>query len=176
MKTHSLEAQLWIPRNREEVFPFFANASNLQRITPEFLDFRILTPEPIPMHSGALIDYRLSLHGLPIRWRTLISVWEPPFRFVDEQVRGPYALWHHEHLFEERDGGTLVTDRVRYAIPFSFLPGSELIHKLFVKGDILRIFEFRQSCLRDVFGCTPIHPSVIRFDEPDPQPTLPLHV
>ena len=176
MKTHSLEAQLWVPHPRDAVFPFFADASNLQRITPKFLDFKILTPQPIAMYPGALIDYRLSLHGIPIRWRTLISTWEPPFRFVDEQVRGPYSLWHHEHIFEERDGGTLVIDRVRYAIPFSWAPGSEIIHSLFVKKDIRSIFDFRQTCLREVFGCHADHPSIIRFDEPQMQPELPLHV
>ena len=104
----------WLPRPREEVFRFFSDARNLQRITPEFLHFHVLTPGPIEMRPGAIIDYRLTLRGVPLRWRSGITSWEPPQRFSDIQVRGPSAEWVHTHAFEEKDSGTLVTDVVRY--------------------------------------------------------------
>lgn len=145
-----LRRELWLPRPRGEVFPFFANARNLQRITPPWLDFEVLTPEPIEMRAGALIDYRLRVHGLPIRWRTEIEVWEPPFRFVDRQLRGPYRLWHHTHEFHERDGGTLCVDVVRYAARgWIFRP---LVESLFVHRDVARIFDHRSHVLAEVFG------------------------
>lgn len=142
-----LEAELWLPRPREALVPFFADARNLERITPPFLHFRILTPQPIEMRPGTLIDYRLSLHGLPMRWRTEIAVWEPPRRFVDVQLRGPYRKWVHEHTFEPVDGGTLCRDRVEYAVP-----GGCLVHRLLVERDVRRIFAYRQEVLRSLFG------------------------
>jgi len=96
------------------VFPFFAEARNLETLTPPWLKFEVLTPAPIVMRPGTLIDYRIRVHGLPIRWRTEITAWDPPHRFVDVQLHGPYTLWHHTHTFEERDGGTLCLDHVRY--------------------------------------------------------------
>ena len=116
MKTFTLTNELWLPQPPEEVFPFFADASNLQRLTPSSLRFRILTPPPIEMAVGTLIDYRIRLRGIPIRWQSEITVWEPPCRFVDEQRRGPYRLWVHEHTFTPHDGGTLVRDIVQYAV------------------------------------------------------------
>ena len=111
-------SELWLPRPREEVFAFFSDARNLDAITPPWVCFRMLTPAPVEMKAGALIDYKLRVHGIPIRWRSKITEWEPPVRFVDEQLRGPYRLWIHEHEFESRDGGTLVRDYVRYAVAF----------------------------------------------------------
>lgn len=139
--------ELWLPRSRDEVFPFFADARNLQRITPPWLKFEVLTPEPITLLPGALIDYRLKVHGLPLRWRTEISEWEPPARFVDIQLRGPYRLWHHTHTFESRDGGTLCGDVVRYRVP-----GGALVNALFVRRDVERIFAFRRQALLGLFG------------------------
>lgn len=136
-----------MPRPREEVFAFFADAGNLQTITPAWLRFEILTPRPIAMRRGALIDYRLRLHGWPVRWQTEITAWEPPHRFVDEQRRGPYRQWIHEHGFMDQDGGTLCWDSVKYSVP-----GGELVHRLFVRRDIERIFAFRASKLCDLFG------------------------
>lgn len=107
----------------------------------------MLTPAPIRIEPGALIDYRLRLHGVPIRWQSRISVWEPPFHFVDEQIRGPYRRWHHEHFFEEVEGGTLCRDIVDYAVP-----GGWLVNALFVGPDVRRIFEYRQNKLRELFG------------------------
>lgn len=147
MKTHTFTEEQWLPAPRSAVFPFFADAANLQAITPPWLDFRIVTPEPTAMRVGAMIDYRLKVHGLPLCWRSEITAWEPPHRFVDEQRRGPYRLWIHEHLFAERDGGTLITDRVRYAVL-----GGALIDWLFVRRDIARIFAHRTAALRQHFA------------------------
>jgi ligand-binding SRPBCC domain-containing protein len=141
--------ELWLPRSREETFPFFADARNLQRITPPWLHFEVLTPGPIVLRPGALIDYRLKVHGFPLRWRTEITEWEPPQRFVDTQLRGPYRLWHHTHTFESRDGGTLCGDRVRYRVP-----GGRLVNTLFVRRDVERIFAYRRQVLGEVFGST----------------------
>ncbi|MCH2201486.1 MAG: SRPBCC family protein [Fuerstiella sp.] len=126
----------------ESVFDFFADAGNLEAITPPWLNFKIETPLPIDMHNGTLIDYRLRLRRIPIRWRTVISEWEPPFRFVDTQIRGPYRVWRHTHIFEETGDGTLMQDLVEYSVP-----GGYLINKLFVESDLKKIFGYRQQCL-----------------------------
>ncbi len=127
----------------EEVFPFFADAENLERITPRWLGFRVVTPG-VEMREGALIEYRLRLHGVPVRWRTRIEAWDPPHRFVDRQLSGPYRLWHHTHLFEpDGEGGTVMRDVVRYALPFG--PFGRLAHRLFVRRDLARIFEYRHA-------------------------------
>jgi ligand-binding SRPBCC domain-containing protein len=150
MKTHIFKSELWLPCPIDKVFGFFANAHNLQAITPAWLEFQILTPEPITMRVGALIDYKLRVHGLPLRWQTEITAWQPPHRFVDEQKRGPYRLWIHEHRFEPKDGGTLCADQVRYAVP-----GGELAHRLFVRRDVERIFAFREMKLHELLGGHP---------------------
>jgi ligand-binding SRPBCC domain-containing protein len=150
MTVYYHRSELWLPRPREEVFAFFGDARNLQAITPAWLDFNILTPCPIEMRPGTLIDYRLRVRGLPVRWQTEITAWEAPHRFVDEQRRGPYRLWVHEHRFEPRDGGTQTSDCVRYAVP-----GGWLIHRLFVQRDVTRIFEFRRRRLLEIFGQPP---------------------
>lgn len=138
----TMETRLWLPQPLARVFEFFADAANLERITPPWLRFRILTPQPIAMHAGTRIDYRLRLHGIPVRWQSAITVWDPPRRFVDEQRRGPYRVWIHEHDFVERDGGTEVRDMVRYAVP-----GGRLIDRLGVRRDVRRIFEYRARSL-----------------------------
>jgi len=137
---------LWLPEPPERVFPFFADARNLERITPPWLRFRVLTPGEIPMHAGTLIDYRLRLHGLPLRWQSEITVWEPPLRFVDCQRRGPYRSWIHEHRFEAEGGGTRVLDQVDY-LP----PGGRLADRLFVARQVAAIFAFRTEALRRQF-------------------------
>lgn len=141
-----LHTQIFLERPIDALFAFFSDAHNLQRITPRILNFSILTPAPIEMCVGTLIDYKLRVRGIPIRWRSLISIWEPPFRFVDEQVRGPYRIWRHEHRFETAKGGTRVIDEV------TFKPiGGALMTRLFVGRDVRRIFEYRSDALRTLF-------------------------
>jgi ligand-binding SRPBCC domain-containing protein len=150
---HVLTREQILPGPPDEVFAFFADAANLEAITPPWLRFRIVTPKPIHMAAGTLIEYRLQLHRIPIRWLTRIEVWEPGQRFVDVQLRGPYRLWHHTHSFEERDGGTLVRDRVRYALPLG--PLGELAHRAQVRRDLERIFNFRHERVARRLGRTP---------------------
>lgn len=147
MRIFTFESELWLPHPVGEVFAFFADARNLQAITPVWLNFEVLTPGPVEIEAGALIDYKLRVHGLPLRWRTRINVWEPPHRFEDEQLRGPYRQWIHEHTFAEKDGGTLAHDRVRYAVP-----GGALVNSLFVRRDVERIFAFRREELARRLG------------------------
>jgi ligand-binding SRPBCC domain-containing protein len=142
-----LESISVVPYPIETVFAFFADAMNLEAITPPFLRFGVLTPAPIQMRPGRLIDYRLRLHGLPLRWQSEISAWEPPYRFVDEQRRGPYRRWVHEHRFEPCAEGTRVIDRVRYEVP-----GGRWVHDALVGPDLRRIFEYRSERLRDFFA------------------------
>jgi ligand-binding SRPBCC domain-containing protein len=141
----------WLPRPRDEVFSFFADARNLERITPAFLHFHVLTPGPIAMRPGALIDYRLTLRGIPLRWRTRITTWEPPLGFSDIQLRGPYAEWSHTHTFEEENGGTLIRDVVRYRLWGPRLV-TRLIDRMLVAPDTKRIFEFRHRAIAEIFG------------------------
>lgn len=147
MKTHTLKTEIWLPEKRTTVFAFFADARNLETLTPGWLHFKILTPLPLAMKSGTLIDYRLRLYGIPLYWQSEISVWEPPDCFVDRQVRGPYRLWIHKHTFGELNGGTLVGDTVEYAAP-----GGILAQKLFLARDLKRIFAYRHARLRQRFG------------------------
>jgi ligand-binding SRPBCC domain-containing protein len=147
MKTHILEKEIWLPRSPEALFEFFGDAGNLEAITPASLRFHIITPQPIQMRVGTLIDYRLKVHGIPIRWRTEITEWDPPRRFVDTQLRGPYRQWVHEHTFTPERGGTLAKDRVQYAAL-----GGELVHRWLIKPDLERIFGYRAEVLRKRFG------------------------
>lgn len=147
MKTFTLTNELWLPAAPWDVFPFFADAFNLERITPPMLRFRVLTAPPIAMGVGTLLDYRVRLRGIPMRWQSEITAWEPPHRFVDEQRRGPYRLWVHEHTFAAHEGGTVARDNVRYAVP-----GGGLVQRLFVEPDLRRIFEYRSAALREIFS------------------------
>jgi ligand-binding SRPBCC domain-containing protein len=147
---HVLEREQLIPRQRHEVFAFFSDAHNLEQITPPWLRFSVLTPGPIPMAAGTLIAYRMSLHGLPIRWLTRIEAFEPQARFVDVQLRGPYRLWHHTHEFSEQDGSTLMRDCVRYSLPLG--PLGHLAHRALVRRDLAAIFDFRAQAVERLLG------------------------
>ncbi len=149
-QVYRLERFQILPRPLDEVFPFFADARNLGRITPGFLDFEILTEGEIEMAVGTAIDYRIRLFGVPLRWRTRIEVYEPGIRFVDVQIRGPYRLWRHEHLFREVTGGVQMTDRVDYSLPFD--PLGRLAHPVMVRPALERIFDFRRETLEEIFG------------------------
>ena len=146
MRIREFESELWLTRPLDEVFNFFSDAANLNAITPPWLKFRMVTASPVQMRVGTLIDYRMRIRGVPVSWRTRITVWEPPYRFADEQVHGPYHFWRHQHEFESRDGGTLVRDRVRYSMPFDWIA-----HPLFVGRDLEKIFAYRQEKMRALF-------------------------
>jgi ligand-binding SRPBCC domain-containing protein len=147
MRERLLERTTEVGRPLPEVFALFADPGNLEALTPPWLRFRILTPPPIAMRAGLLLDYRIALHGLPLRWRSEITAWEPPHRFVDEQRRGPYRRWVQEHLFRPSDGGTEIVDRVRYAVL-----GGRLVARLLVERDLSRIFDYRQQRIAALLG------------------------
>jgi ligand-binding SRPBCC domain-containing protein len=148
---HILRTAMSLPRSRDEVFEFFADAANLQRITPPELGFTILTPQPIAIQAGTELEYRLRLCGVPFRWRTLISHWNPPYEFVDEQLSGPYRQWIHTHRFEIRDGMTVIEDEVRYQLPL--WPLGELAYPL-VRWQLARIFEYRRNTIQRLLGAS----------------------
>jgi ligand-binding SRPBCC domain-containing protein len=144
-----LERSTWIPRPLDEVSRFFSDVGNLERITPPELRFRILTPLPVEIHHGALIDYRLSLFGVPFDWRTEITCWEPPHRFVDTQLSGPYRQWVHLHEFTPERDGTRMRDRVDYMLPLGVLG---LAGQPLVRRQLDRIFDFREAAIRELLG------------------------
>jgi len=150
VKVHLLEREQWIPAPLARVAAFFADAANLEALTPPWLRFRILTPLPIEMCADARIEYRLRLAGVPLRWRTRIAKWDPPCSFVDVQERGPYALWEHTHCFRPVEGGVLMADRVRYALPWGAL--GEIAHAAAVKASLAAIFDYRFARIREHFG------------------------
>jgi ligand-binding SRPBCC domain-containing protein len=128
----------------DRAFDFYADTHNLEPMTPPWLHFELTTPESVTMQPGALLDYRLKLHGVPVRWRTRIETWEPGVGFLDTQVKGPYSLWEHTHLFEQDgEGATVIHDRIRYAIPLG--PLGTIAHRLFVRRDLERIFDYRRE-------------------------------
>jgi len=145
-ETFMLSREQWFPKPVDQIFPFFSSAGNLEKITPGWLRFEVMRA-PEVLTAGARIDYKLRIHGIPIRWQSEITAWEPPFRFVDEQRRGPYSFWVHEHRFEPSGEGTLVRDVVRYGVP-----GGRLVQRLLVGPDLERIFAYRQSQLSVILG------------------------
>ena len=151
-----LEREQLLPGNLDDVFGFFADAFNLEAITPPWLRFRVVTPGPIAMGAGTVIEYRLVLHRVPVRWLTRIEIWEPGRRFVDVQIEGPYRAWRHTHSFAARDGDTLMRDTVRYALPWG--PIGRLAHAAFVRRDLDRIFDFRDRAVaRRLDGSSKLH-------------------
>ena len=150
MAEHVLTSKQEIELPRDEVFEFFSDAANLERLTPSDLGFHILTPQPIDMRAGTTIDYRIKLNGFPMSWRTLISKWDPPFEFVDEQISGPYKQWIHRHTFTAVDENrTLISDEVRYRLPFE--PFGDLAH-FFVRSQLEHIFDFREKAVAEYFS------------------------
>lgn len=149
-RTHILERSQVVPMPRAEVFSFFADPRNLEAITPAFLHFSILPPVPWSLDVDSRIDYRLSLFGVPFRWRTRIAAWIPGVRFVDVQERGPYALWHHTHTFADEGSGTRVSDRVEYRLPLG--PLGEVAHPVLVRRTLARIFDHRQERVAALLG------------------------
>jgi ligand-binding SRPBCC domain-containing protein len=147
-RAHLIEREQWIARPIEEAFAFYSDATNLEAITPPWLHFSVITTPPIAMAAGTVIEYRLRWHVVPLRWTTLIEDWEPPHRFVDTQLRGPYRLWHHTHTFEARAGGTMIRDQVRYRLPLGWL--GDVLHRLRVRRDLEAIFDDRARRIREL--------------------------
>ena len=142
MRTHLLERSQQVEIPAEEAFAYYGDTLNLEPMTPPWLHFHVTNEGPVTMQAGALLTYRLKLHGVPVNWTTRIESWDPPAGFVDTQLEGPYKLWEHTHVFEpDGNGGTVITDQVRYAIPYG--PFGWIAHKLFVRRDLERIFDYR---------------------------------
>ena len=154
MSEHILKRSLTLSLPRERVFEFFADAGNLERITPPELNFQIITPQPINIKKGALIDYKLKLRGLPLTWKTEISEWNPPVSFVDRALKSPYKQWIHRHIFTElEENKTLIEDEVRYRLPFE--PFGDLMHFL-VRRELEYIFDFRQKTVAAILQHEPM--------------------
>jgi ligand-binding SRPBCC domain-containing protein len=149
MADHVLEFRLWLPQPREEVFPFFADPRNLKVLDPPWLRFTLVSSPPDPLEAGAIFDFRIRWLGIPLRWRMLIREYDPPYRFVDVQVRGPYARWEHRHLFRAGEGGTWVEDRITYRLPLG--PLGRLLHTLWVRRQLAVIFAHRRRRLEELF-------------------------
>lgn len=147
-----LRREQWIARPMDEVFTFFADAHNLEAITPPWLGFKILFMSTDCIEEGTTIRYRLRLHGIPIDWLTEICEWNPPHSFVDEQIKGPYRQWRHTHRFEAHGSRTKMVDEVRYSLPFGVL--GRLVHKVKVRRDVNRIFDYRRLQIDARFGQT----------------------
>ena len=133
----------------DKVFDFFSKPENLSEITPAKLGFNILTPSPIKMEKGTLIDYTIKLMGIPLRWRSLITDYDPPKKFVDEQLKGPYSYWHHKHTFKEVDGGILIIDEITYALPIQAF--RRIVHPVLIKTQLNQIFDFIFQTIKDKF-------------------------
>ena len=154
MKVYALESEMLAPVSVQEAFEIFENPHNLARITPSWLNFRIISEEKVDIRKGAEIHYRIRWAGIPIAWKTVITEYEPPFFFVDEQARGPYRYWRHRHTFRPTEGGTIVGDRVDYALPFGWL--GRIVHLLVVRRQLRRIFEFRRQALLELMRGLPL--------------------
>lgn len=138
-----------VPGSLESVFDFFNRPENLEKLTPRFLKFRVLTPAPLAMHNGAVFDYGIRLLGFPMRWTSIITHYEPPHSFVDIQLRGPYSFWHHKHSFVQREGGVEVIDEVHYDVGFAFV--GNIVNALIIKHQLRLIFSHRQKVIQELF-------------------------
>lgn len=150
MTIYQIHRELWVPRTLPEVFEFFSRVENLEKITPPWMRFRILTPLPVEMKQGATIAYALRVRGIPLQWLTEIERWNPPVEFIDVQAKGPYRFWRHTHRFSEGDGGVSISDVVEYALPFGLL--GHLINRFQVARDLSRIFDYRTERVRALLG------------------------
>ncbi len=163
MRIHRLEREQRLEHPLDEVFEFFAAARNLERLTPPWLRFEVLTPEPVDMRVGTLIDYRLRVHGVPLRWTSRIDEWEPGRGFIDRQLRGPYGFWYHRHSFAADGIATIVRDRVDYGLPFGRL--GELAHQVLVRRDLERIFDYRRQAVLKALGTGPARQAIETLSE-----------
>jgi ligand-binding SRPBCC domain-containing protein len=163
MRIYTIERRQLVHRPLEEIFTFFSRPENLGLLTPKQVGFNILTPSPISMQTGALIDYTIKVLGIRTRWTTLITDFVHGSRFVDVQLKGPYAYWHHEHRFTETDDGTLITDVIHYAMPLGVF--GSIIHELFVKSRLNFIFNYRAGEIEKRFHRVPDSIQNIRTSE-----------
>jgi hypothetical protein len=151
LKLYVLKKEQVVSQNISTVFEFFSKPENLSVITPPKMNFKIFTPSPIDMKEGTLIDYTINIMFMPIRWRTLITKYDPPNIFVDQQLSGPYSMWHHTHTFEQLgDNETLIKDEVIYSIPFAFI--GSIVRYLYIKGELEKIFTYRNNKIEEIFN------------------------
>jgi len=143
MKLYTLKRSQVLPYSIEHLFSFFDRPENLEKMTPAHLNFQMLTPQPVKMHCGAVIDYTIKIWSFPMRWTTLITDYNPPHSFIDLQLKGPYAYWHHEHRFTSQDDQTLMEDQVTYALPLG--PLGRLAHRIKIEKDLTHIFNYRAN-------------------------------
>tara|TARA_X000000368_G_scaffold346469_1_gene285798 strand:+ start:1618 stop:2106 length:489 start_codon:yes stop_codon:yes gene_type:complete len=150
MKVYELSASHHVDAPLEKVFNFFSKPENLSKITPAKMGFNVLTPSPIKMERGALIDYTIKVFIFPLRWRTLITAYDPPNKFVDEQLKGPYSFWHHTHTFEANNNGVVIKDVIKYSIPMGIL--GRVLHYLWIKNDLKKVFDYRKEVIDRIFA------------------------
>ena len=151
MKLYTLNKEQVISKNISEVFDFFSKPENLSTITPPKMNFHILTPSPINMKKSALIDYTINIMFIPIRWRTLITKYAPPYSFIDQQIKGPYSRWHHTHTFTKiNENETLIKDTVLYSVPLGFI--GRIVHWIYIERDLKKIFSYRKKKINEIFS------------------------
>tara|TARA_Y100000385_G_C12891620_1_gene550216 strand:- start:104 stop:637 length:534 start_codon:yes stop_codon:yes gene_type:complete len=149
-KIYSFSKEQFVPSDMETVFDFFSRPENLEKITPSSMGFNIITPKPIEMKDGAIIDYTVKILGVPVRWRTMITSYKKNEYFIDEQLKGPYSYWHHKHTFKEVEGGVLIIDEITYALPIQAF--RKIVHPLIIKPQLKQIFDFRFQIIKDKFN------------------------
>jgi ligand-binding SRPBCC domain-containing protein len=147
---NEIRIKQWVPQSLSKTFSFFKEAKNLERLTPKFLNFKIINQSTPDIQDGTKFTYRLSIHGLPVTWQSKITDWEPDNKFSDIQIKGPYSHWHHTHRFEEKDGGTLITDHVVYKVPFGLI--GELVAGPFIKKDLETVFNYRTKTVGNLMS------------------------